>query len=216
MNYMNNVQAGGDFFNTVNYVGPSSGSNNGARARAVTVSIDASPIGPDIWVVTVSNGGSEPITDLEVKLYLVDETGVRTSGSCDPAKGKISIRDFTRLHLGQILSGGLDAIGDKAASMYPGTPPGISARPNRADLVSLGTHGQLVADSLLSSPQGGMVVAQIQAAMLDRFPSVLPAGEERQVLYVADGGAKLRADIVFSDADGRFWERPFGESPRPL
>lgn len=216
MNHLHNVQAGRDFVNTVNYVGPGTGSNNGARARAVTVSIDASPIGPDVWVVTVNNAGSGPITDLEVKLYLVDETGVRTSGSCVPAKGKISVREFMRLHFGQILSGGLDAIGDQAASMYPGTPPGISARPNKADLASLGTHGQLFADSLLSSPQGGMVVAQIQAAMLDRFPSVLPAGEERQVLYVADGGVKLRADLVFSDADGRFWERPFGESPRPL
>ena len=47
----------------------------------------------NLWRVTVHNGTSGPITDLDADVYLVDETGARSAGKCLPAKENISVRN---------------------------------------------------------------------------------------------------------------------------
>ena len=99
--------------------------NSGDRIRAVTVSIEPVPIGKNLWAVKVNNGTSGPIiTDLEVDVYLVDETGSRSDSRFLPAKGRFSLEDLALEVSTMTLSGGLGAIGQQAQSMYPGLPHG--------------------------------------------------------------------------------------------
>ncbi|MGV0795849.1 hypothetical protein ABQF26_02710 [Mycolicibacterium elephantis] len=167
-----------------------------------------------LWMVTVNNGTSGPITDLDVDVYLVDETGTRVGDMCLPAKGNISLRELAREILAQGLSGGLDAIGQRAQSMYSGLPQGMGFGP-LSQLGQLGSYGPMLTDHLVNSPQMSAVLQRMQQQMIDRFPRVVSAGQSAGVLYVADVG-EVRADIQFADEVGDVWRRRFGEPPEPV
>lgn len=143
-------------------------------------------------------------------MYLVDETGARSAGTCLPAKGNISVRELAREILTENLSGGLDAIGQRAQSMYPGLPRGMGGIPPQ-----LGSYGAMMTNHLVDSPQLSAVLRNVQQQMIDRFPRVVPAGQPAGVLYVADVG-EVRADIQFADEVGDLWRRRFGETPEPV
>lgn len=182
----------------------------------MTVSIEAVPIGTNLWAVKVNNGTSGPITDLDVDVYTVEDDGQRAPDRCRPAKGSISMRELMRDALTESLSGGLDAIGQQAQSMYPGLAPGFGLGPQMSQLGQLGNYGSMMSRHLMNSPQMSRVLQHIQQQMLDQFPRVIPAGQSAGVLYVADGDAEVRADILFADEVGALWRRLFGESPEPV
>lgn len=211
-----NVNAGRDIITNVNYVIPTEAGNSGGRIRAVTVSIEAVPIGTGLWTVKVNNGTSGPITDLDVDVYAGEERSLRVPVRCRPAKGNISLRDLTRDVLSETLSGGLDAIGQRAQSTYSGMPPGFGLRGQMSQLGQLGGYGSMMSSHLMNSPQMSQVIQHVQQQMLDQFPRVIPAGQSAGVLYVVDGDAEVRADIQFADEAGALWRRPFGESPEPV
>lgn len=181
----------------------------------MTVSIEAVPIGTNLWAVKVNNGTSGPITDLDVDVYTVENGGLRAPERCRPAKGNISLRDLMRDALSESLSGGLDAIGQQAQSMYSGLPSGFGLGGQMPQLGQLGGYGSMMSSHLMNSPQMSQVI-QVQQQMLDQFPQVIPAGQSAGVLYVVDGDAEVRADIQFADEVGALWRRPFGESPEPV
>lgn len=181
----------------------------------MTVSIEAVPIGTNLWAVKVNNGTSGPITDLDVDVYAVENDGLRAPDRCRPAKGNISLRELMRDALSESLSGGLDAIGQQAQSMYPGLAPGFGLGSQMSQLGQLGGYGSMMSSHLMNSPQMSQVIQHVQQQMLDQFPRVIPAGQSAGVLYVADGDAEVRADILFADEVGALWRRPFGESPEP-
>ncbi|WP_238774479.1 hypothetical protein [Prescottella equi] len=182
----------------------------------MTVSVEALPIGTNLWAVKVNNGTSGPITDLDVDVYAVDEHAQRSSVQCRPAKGNISLRQLMSDVLSESLSGGLDAIGQRAQSMYAGLPPGLGFAGQMSQLSQLGSYGPTMTNYLMNSPQGAQAIQHIQQQMLDRFPRVVPAGQSAGVLYVVDGEVEVRADLQFADEVGALWCRPFGESPKPV
>lgn len=182
----------------------------------MTVSIEALPIGTNLWAVKVNNGTSGPITDLDVDVYTVEDDGDRSSDRCRPAKGNVSMRQLVHDVLSEGLSGGLDAIGQRAQSMYSGMPPGFGFGSQMSQLGQLGGYGSMMSSHLMNSPQMSQVIHQVQQQMLDQFPRVIPAGQSAGVLYVVDGAAEVRADIQFADEVGALWRRPFGESPEPV
>jgi len=186
---------------------------SGGRTRAVTVSAERMPVKMNIWKVTVHNGTTGPITDLEPEVYLVDETGARSAGMCVPAKEKISVRELAREILTENLSGGLDAIGQHAQGMYGGLPQGMGF--GGPQFGQLGAYGPMMTNYLVDSPRGAAVFQSMQQQMVDRFPRVVPAGQSASVAYVADPG-EVRADIQFADEVGDLWRRPYGEPPEPV
>lgn len=190
--------------------------NSGGRIRAVTVSIEALPIGTNLWAVKVNNDTSGPITDLDVDGYTVEDDGDRSSDRCRPAKGNIPMRQLVHDVLSEGLSGGLDAIGQRARSMSSGMPPRFEFGPQMSQLGRLGSFGPMLSGQVMNSPQGSQVLQHRQQQMVDRFPQVVPAGQSAGVLYVVDGDAEVRADIQFADEVGAFRRRPFGESPEPV
>ncbi|WP_231742561.1 MULTISPECIES: hypothetical protein [unclassified Gordonia (in: high G+C Gram-positive bacteria)] len=157
-----------------------------------------------------------PITDLDVDVYAVEEDGLRAPYRCRPAKGNISLRELMRDALSESLSGGLDAIGQQAESMYSGLPPGFGFGSQRSQLGQLGGYGSMMSSHLMNSPQMSQVIQHVQQQMLDQFPRVIPAGQSSGVLYVVDGDVEVRADIQFADEVGALWRRLFGESPEPV
>lgn len=182
----------------------------------MTVSIEALPIGTNLWAVKVNNGTSGPITDLDVDVYTVEDRGLRAPDRCRPAKGNISMRQLVHDVLSEGLSGGLDAIGQRAQSMYSGMPPGFGFGSQMSQLGQLGSFGPMLSGQFMNSPQGSQVLQHMQQQMVDRFPQVVPAGQSAGVLYVVDGDIEVRADIQFADEVGALWRRPFGESPEPV
>lgn len=187
--------------------------NSGGRIRAVTVSIEPVPVKMNLWKVTVNNGTSGPITDLDVDVYLVDGTGARSAGMCVPAKETISVRELAREILTENLSGGLDAIGQQAGSMYSGLPQGMGF--GGPQIGRLGSYGAMMSNYLVDSPQLSAVLRNVQQQMIDRFPRVIPTGQSASVLYIADAG-EVRADMLFADEVGNLWRRQFGEPPKPV
>lgn len=125
-----NVNVGRDNITNVTFGNREAG-NSGGRIRAVTVSVEPVPIGKNLWGVKVNNGTTGPITDLEVDVYLVDETGSRSESRCLPAKGRFSLEDIAREVFTMTLSGGLGAIGQQAQSMYSGLPASGEIAPSR-------------------------------------------------------------------------------------
>jgi hypothetical protein len=187
--------------------------NSGGRIRAVTVSVEPVPIGKNFWAVKVNNGTSGPITDLDVDVYLVDETGARSGGTCLPAKGQFSLEDLAREVFTQTLSGGLGAIGQQAQSMYSGLPPGMSS--GGTQFGQLGSYAPMMSNHIVNSPQVSAFLRNAQQQMIDRFPRVVPAGQSAGVVYIADAG-EVRADMLFADEVGDLWRRRFGEPPEPV
>lgn len=164
------------------------------------------PIGKNLWKVTVNNGTTGPITDLEVDVYLVDESGNRSAGKCLPAKGNISLEDLMRDLMAEGLSGALGAAG---------LPPGMGFGGMASQFGQLGSYGPMIANHAVALPQVSAFLRNAQQQMIDRFPRVVPAGRPADVLYVAYPG-EVRADIQFADEVGNLWHRPFGERPEPV
>mgnify|MGYP005811777175 CR=1 FL=1 len=187
--------------------------NSGGRIRAVTVSVEPVPIGKNFWAVKVNNGTSGPITDLDVDVYLVDENGARSGGTCLPAKGQFSLEDLAREVFTQTLSGGLGAIGQQAQSMYSGLPPGMNS--GGTQFGQLGSYAPMMSNHIVNSPQVSAFLRNAQQQMIDRFPRVVPAGQSAGVVYIADAG-EVRADMLFADEVGDLWRRRFGEPPEPV
>lgn len=80
-----NVNVGRDNVTNVTIEAATAAGNSGGRIRAVTVSVERVPVKMNLWKVTVHNGTSGPITDLEADVYLVDETGGgRPACACRP------------------------------------------------------------------------------------------------------------------------------------
>ncbi|MAP62724.1 MAG: hypothetical protein CMH34_03050 [Microbacterium sp.] len=174
------------------------------------------PVKMNIWKVTVHNGTTGPITDLEAEVYLVDETGARSAAMCVPAKERISVRELAREILTENLSGGLDAIGQNAQGMYGELPHGMGFRgPQLGQLGQLGAYGPMMTNYLVDSPRGSAIFQSMQQQMVDRFQRVVPAGQSVSVTYVADPG-EVRADVQFADEVGDLWRRPYGEPPEPV
>jgi hypothetical protein len=173
------------------------------------------PIGKNLWKVTVNNGTTGPITDLDVDAYLVDQTGARSAGKCLPAKGNFSIEDLTRELFAEGLSGALGAAGQHAQSMYSGLPQGMGFGGQLSQLRQLGSYGPMMANHLVGTPQFSALLRGLQQQMIDRFPRVVPAGQSAEVVYLADPG-EVHADIQFADEVGDLWRRPFGEPPEPV
>jgi hypothetical protein len=126
----------------------------------------------------------------------------------------MSLRELAREILTQGLSGGLDAIGQRAQSMYSGLPPGMGFG-GLAQFGQLGSYGPMMTDHLVDSPQMSAVLQRMQQQMIDRFPRVIPAGQSAGVLYITDAG-EVRADMQFADEVGDLWRRRFGEPPEPV
>jgi hypothetical protein len=210
-----NVNAGRDIVTNVNY-GAREAGNSGGRVRAVTASIEAVPVGRSLWAVMVKNGTAGPIGDLEVDVYAVDDSGRRSLIRCLPAKGNVSLRELMSDAMTQALSGGLDAFGQQAQSMYPGLPAGMGFGAQMSQLAQLGSYGPMMSSHLMNSPRMAQVLQQAQQQMVDRFPVVIAAGQSAGVLYVVEGESEVRADIQFADEAGCFWRRPFGKTPEPL
>lgn len=189
--------------------------NSGGRIRAVTVSAEMVPIGKNLWKVTVNNGTTGPITDLEVAVYLVDETGTHSAGKCLPAKGNFSIQDLTRELLAEGLSGALGAAGQHAQSMHSGLPQGMRLGSRTSQFGQLGSYGPMMSNYLVGTPQFSAFLRAVQQQMIDRFPRVVAAGQSAGVLYIADAG-EVRADIQFADEIGDLWRRRFGAQPEPV
>lgn len=205
---------GRDNVTNVNIGATTAAGNSGGRIRAVTVSAERMPVKMNIWKVTVHNGTTGPITDLEAEVYLVDETGARTDGTCVPAKERISVRELAREILTENLSGGLDAIGQHAQGMYGGLPQGMG--PSGPQLGQLGTYGPMMTNYLVDSPRASAIFQSMQQQMVDRFQRVVPAGQSVSVTYVADHPGEVRADIQFADEVGDLWRRPHGKPPEPV
>lgn len=187
--------------------------NSGGRIRAVTVSVEPIPIGQNLWAVKVNNGSSGPITDLEVDVYLVDRSGACADGTCLPAKGRFSLEDLAREVFTQTLSGGLGAVGQHAQSMYSGLPPGI--RIGSPQFGQLSSYAPMMSSHIVSSPQVSTFLRNAQQQMVDRFPTVIPAGQSVGVVYIAEVG-EVRVDIQFADEVGALWRRRSGENPEPV
>ncbi|WP_231112605.1 hypothetical protein [Mycobacterium avium] len=195
--------------------GTTEAGNSGGRIRAVTVSIEPMPVKMRLWRVTVNNGTTGPITDLDVDVYLMDETGAPSAGMCLPAKGNFSIEELTRELLSEGLSGALGAAGQHAQSMYSGLPQGMGFGNMTSQFSQLGSYGPMMSNYLVNSPQLSAVLRGVHQQMIDRFPRVLPAGQSVGVLYIADAG-EVRADMVFADEVGDLWRRRYGEQPEPV
>lgn len=208
-----NVNVGRDNVTNVTIEAATAAGNSGGRIRAVTVSVERVPVKMNLWKVTVHNGTSGPITDLEADVYLVDDTGVQSPGMCVPAKDNISVRELAREILTENLSGGLDAIGQRAQGMYAGMPQGMGL--GAPQLAQLGSYGPMMTNYLVNSPQLSTALRHVQQQMIDRFPRVVPAGQFASVLYVADLG-EVRADIQFADEVGDLWRRSFEQPPQPV
>lgn len=187
--------------------------NSGGRIRAVTVSIEPAPIGKNLWAAKVDNGTSGPITDLEVDVYLVDETGARLEGGCLPAKGRFSLEDLAREVFATTLGGALGAIGQQAQSMYSGLPHEMRIRSPQVG--QLGSYAPMISNHIVNSPQMSAFLRNAQQQMVDRFPRVVPAGQSASVLYIAEAG-EVRADLQFADEVGDLWRRRSGEPPKPV
>jgi len=201
------VQVGRDNIAYFSYGASDSGSNSG-RVRAVTASVERIPVGDGLWTVTIHNGTRGPITEVEVDVYAVDESGTRLDTPCVPAKNKLPFAQLFRQLLTPTLEGTLDSYGQGAMSI-PGMasqmPPG-----------GLGSYGGMIASHITSSPQMHGLEQQVRAAMPDSFPKVLTAEQSAAVVYMFDGRGSLRADFTFADEDGNTWSRPFGDVPRRL
>jgi len=193
------VTVGRDYVTNVNYSGVRT-SGNAGRVRAVTVSVVASPLGEDLWHVSVHNGSSGPITDLAVEVYVVDDNGNRAAEQCVPAKSQQSLPQAMEGVMRQILQGGLHPFLEQAQMMSGGMP--------------LAPYGNLAADHLTATfmPQ---IRERIQACMVDSFPSVLAVGDKAEVMYAAGGTGQVQADIGFADEDGNQWVRLHGQPPKP-
>ncbi|MFE5702806.1 hypothetical protein [Rhodococcus koreensis] len=202
------MQVGRDNITQVTY-GSAPSDGNAGRVRAVTVSVEKTPIGENLWTVKVNNGTRGPITDLAVDVYVADDLGRRTTGQCVPAKGRVPLSQIFEKLLGQTLQGGLGAIANQAQ-----TYPGLVGMPT-GNLASLGSYGPMMASHISSSPQMSALTAQIQANMADSFPQVLTAEQHAEVMYIVEGDGEVQADIEFDDEDGTRWLRPFGQPPRP-
>lgn len=187
---------------------------NGGRVNAVTTSVEKNPLGDNFWTVKVSNGTKGPITGLVVDVYVVDDQGNRSAARCVPAKQRISLSQVVEKMVGPALSGGLSAFGAHAQQMYAGYPglQGISV----GGLSNLGAFGPMMASQVVNSPQLAGTLKQVQAGMLDKFPSVLTAETSSEVVYLAEGEGEVQADIAFDDEDNGRWFRPFGKPPKPL
>ncbi|MET4614172.1 hypothetical protein ABIC28_005185 [Rhodococcus sp. PvR044] len=186
-------------------MGTTPSDSNAGRVRAITASVEKSPLGDNLWTVKVNNGTRGPITELEVDVFVVDDHGNRTADECGPAKGRLSIPHVFESMLGQALQGGLGAIANQAQG-YAGMPTG--------GLASLSSYGRPMASHLLSSPQGAALLGQVQASMADSFPRVVTAEQRAEVVYFAEGTGEVHADIAFDDEDGNRWLRPFGQPPK--
>jgi hypothetical protein len=208
-----NVNVGRDNITNVTIGATATAGNSGGRIRAVTISVEPLPIGKNFWAVKVNNGTSGPITDLDVDVYLVDESGARSGGMCAPAKEHFSLEDLAREVFTQTFSGGLDAIGQQAQSMYSGLPPGMSF--GSPQFGQLGSYAPMMANHLVGTPQLSAILRNAQQQMIDRFPRVVPAGQSVGVVYIADAG-EVRGDMQFADEVGDLWRRPFGEPPEPV
>ncbi|MGE2728978.1 hypothetical protein ACQI4F_05855 [Mycolicibacterium vaccae] len=181
----------------------------------MTVSIEPMPVKMRLWRVTVNNGTTGPITDLDVAVYLMDESGARSAGMCLPAKGNFSIEELTRELLAEGLSGALGAAGQHAQSIYSGLPQGMGFGNMTSQFSQLGSYGPMMSNYLVNSPQLSAVLRGMHQQMVDRFPRVIPAGQSAGVLYIADAG-EVRADMVFADEVGDLWRRCHGEQPEPV
>lgn len=71
----------------VSVIGPPERTFEFDEARRVVPSATSNPLGPGFWNVTIHNGSATPITELDVQVYPVGETGIRTEDECVPAKG---------------------------------------------------------------------------------------------------------------------------------
>lgn len=163
----------------------------------------------------VNNGTTGPITDLEVDVYLVDETGNLSAGKCLPAKGNFSIEELTRELMAKGLSGALGAAGQHAQSMYSGLPQEMRFGGMTSQFGQLGSYGPMMSNYAVGLPQVSALLRGLQQHMVDRFQRVVPAGQSAGVVYAADAG-EVRADIQFADEVGDLWRRPFGEPPEPV
>lgn len=193
----------------------SAAGNSGGRIRAVTVSAEKVPVGKNLWKVTVNNGTTGPITDLDVDVYIVDNSGARTAGKVLPAKGHFSLEDLTRELLAEVLSGALGAAGQHAQSMYSGLPHGTVPGSMTSQFGQFGSYGPMMSKYLVGSPQFSAFLRGAQQQMLDRFPRVVAAGQPASVLYIADAG-EVQADIQFADEVGNLWRRQFRGQPAPV
>ncbi|SII49533.1 hypothetical protein [Mycobacteroides abscessus] len=187
--------------------------NSDGRIRAVTVSVEPIPIGKNLWAIKVNNGTSGPITHLGVEVYLIDESGARPGGMCLPAKGRFSFEDLAREVFTQTLSGALGAAGQQAQSMYSGLPAGMSF--GSTQFGQMGSYAPMISSQIVNSPQVSALLRNAQQQMIDRFPSVVPAGQSVGVVYVAEIG-EVRADIQFADEVGDLWRRRYGQQPEPV
>jgi hypothetical protein len=208
-----NVNVGRDNITNVTIGGVREAGNRGGRIRAVTVSVEPVPVGRNFWAVKVNNGTSGPITDLDVDVYLVDATGLRSEDVCLPAKGHFSLQDLAREVFTETLSGGLGAIGQQAHSMYSGLPQGMSF--GGPQFGQLGSYAPMMSSHIVNSPQVSAFLRNAQQQMIDRFPRVVPAGQSAGVVYIARAG-EVRADMQFADEVGNLWRRRFGEPPEPV
>ena len=202
------MRVGRDNITTFNNYGLTPSDSNAGRIRAVTVSIEKTPIDENLWTVKVNNGTRGPITDLTVDVYVVDDYGNRTDDECVPAKDRISLPQLFEKLLGQALQGGLGAIGAQAQS-FGGFGIGMQSH----GLSSLGSYGPMMANQMTSSPQASAYLNQLQAGMLDSFPRVVTAGQHAGVAYFVGGDSQIQADIAFDDEEGNRWRRPYGQPP---
>lgn len=163
------------------------------------------PFGTGLWTVKVDNQSSGPITDLTVDVYAVEEDGSRSVIQCVPAKGQVSLRSLVREVFTAGLGGTLDAIGTRAAVMYPGAGMTLG---NQVD--SFGDYAPMISGQLMNSPEMSREIQQAQQQMLDKFPQVIGTGQDAGVVYVAEGAAEVRADIQFADESGVRWLRQHG------
>jgi hypothetical protein len=173
------------------------------------------PIGKNLWKVTVDNGTTGPITDLDVDVYLVDQTGTRSSGRCVPAKGNLSIEDLMRELVTEGLGGALGTAGQHVQSMYSGLPQRMGFGGQLSQLGQLGSYAPMIANQAVGLPQVSAALRSMQQQMIDRFPRVVPTGQSAGVLYLAEA-VEVRADIQFADEVGALWRRRFGEQAEPV
>ncbi|MCV7061494.1 hypothetical protein H7I76_15360, partial [Mycolicibacterium vaccae] len=68
-------------------------------------------------------------------------------------KNSISVRELAREILTESLSGGLDAIGQRAQGMYSGLPQGMGFGGQIPQLGRLGSYGPMMSNYLVDSPQ---------------------------------------------------------------
>lgn len=164
------------------------------EARRVVPSATSNPLGPGFWNVTIHNGSATPITQLDVQIYPVGNTGIRTDGECVPAKGHPALvralDEYPRAELGKRL-GSLGTSGS----------------------YKLNQPGGVLIDQMMSRAHSE--VRRGMALMLGSFPVSLSAGENSTVLYFAPEAWAVRADLIFTDAAGNRWSKSDIEHPQP-